>query len=140
MPLMSPSEILEAAGPLKVRPSDALVAQWVAAMPTTGFGQPAVLAQDGRVIGGLARVLAAQQLGLAQVPVVRIGEPRGPKRNASRARPVGFDPKAGGLGVLGGLVWQPTYLEPCMAGKGRRALDCSVAMLPRQAVACDSLR
>jgi hypothetical protein len=106
MPLMAPAEILEAAGPIR-QPPAALVAQWVAAIPATGFGQPVVIGRDGRVIGGLARVLAARELGLAQVPVVRLGEPRGPKRNAARARPVGFDPKAGGLGVLGSMVWRP---------------------------------
>jgi len=99
MPLMTPAEILEGAGPIR-QPAAALVAQWVAAIPSVGFGQPVV-------IGGLARVLAARELGLAQVSVVRLGGPRGPKRNASRARSVGFDPKAGGLGVLGSLVWRP---------------------------------
>jgi predicted amidophosphoribosyltransferase len=106
MPLMTPAEILDGAGPIR-QPAAALVAQWVAAIPSVGFGQPVVIGRDGRVIGGLARVLAAQELGLARVPVVRLGAPRGPKRNASRARPVGFDPKAGGLGVLGSLVWRP---------------------------------
>ena len=103
---MSPSQILSGAPSMR-QPSEAAVAQWVAATPSVGFGQPALIAPDRRVLAGLARVIAAERLGLSQVPVVRLGDPRGPKRNASRARSVGFDPKAGALGVLGGLVWQP---------------------------------
>jgi len=105
MALMSPAEILAAAGPMQP-PAAAQVARWRALITAQGFGLPVVLGADGRLVAGLSRVLAAQELGLAQVPVARLGERR-PQRRGTRRKPVGFDPKAGGLGILGSMVWRP---------------------------------
>lgn len=105
MPMMAPAAILEVADALQ-RPPAEQVARWRDVIAAQGFGLPVILGEDGRLVAGLSRVLAAQELGLAQVPVARLGERR-PRRRVTRRKPVGFDPKAGGLGILGAMVWRP---------------------------------
>ena len=51
------------------RISDAAVATVAASIKEFGFRQPIVVDADGVVVAGHARLLAAQRLGLASVPV-----------------------------------------------------------------------
>ena len=52
------------------RHSDTQVAQIAGSIREFGFNNPVLVAPDGGVIAGHGRVLAARQLGLAEVPVV----------------------------------------------------------------------
>ena len=52
--------------------SDAQVAQLAASIREFGFTNPVLVDEVGEIIAGHWRVLAAQQLGLADVPVVRL--------------------------------------------------------------------
>lgn len=46
------------------------VAQLAASMREFGFTMPVLVAEDGTIIAGHGRVLAAQELGMAEVPVI----------------------------------------------------------------------
>lgn len=50
--------------------SDAQVAQIVASIREFGWTQPVLIAEDGTIVAGHGRVLAARELGLETVPVV----------------------------------------------------------------------
>ena len=50
--------------------SDAQVAQIVASIREFGWTQPVLIAEDGTIVAGHGRVLAARELGLESVPVV----------------------------------------------------------------------
>ena len=49
------------------------IAQIAASMGEWGWTNPILVAADGRIIAGHARVLAAQQLGMTEVPVIVLG-------------------------------------------------------------------
>ena len=53
--------------------SDAQVAQIAASMREFGFTNPVLIDADGGIIAGHGRVMAARQLGLADVPCIRLG-------------------------------------------------------------------
>lgn len=53
--------------------SDAQVAQIAASIREFGFTNPVLIGADNGIIAGHGRVLAARQLGLAEVPCVRLG-------------------------------------------------------------------
>lgn len=104
--LMSPAAILEAAGSVD-RPREAVLRQCRSELQRAGFQRPVVLAPDGRVISGLAKVFAAAELGLEAVPVQRLGSFTVARRERRGDAVPGLDMKAGALGVLGSLVWRP---------------------------------
>jgi ParB-like chromosome segregation protein Spo0J len=53
--------------------SEAQVAQIAASMREFGFTNPVLVDADGGIIAGHGRVMAARQLGLAEVPCIRLG-------------------------------------------------------------------
>jgi DNA modification methylase len=52
--------------------SDAQVAQLVASIREFGFTNPVLVQDDGTIVAGHGRVMAAKQLGLSDVPVIRL--------------------------------------------------------------------
>ena len=52
--------------------SDDQVAQIAASIAEFGFTNPILIGEDGVIIAGHGRLMAAQQLGLAEVPVIRL--------------------------------------------------------------------
>jgi ParB-like chromosome segregation protein Spo0J len=65
--------------------SDARIAAIAASIKEWGWTTPALVGEDGGLIAGYARVLAARQLGIAEIPVmVAAGDERFPDR---RSRP-----------------------------------------------------
>ena len=53
--------------------SDAQVAQIAASMREFGFTNPVLIDAEGGIIAGHGRVMAARQIGLAEVPCIRLG-------------------------------------------------------------------
>lgn len=53
--------------------SDAQVAQIAASIKEFGFTNPVLIDADGGIIAGHGRVMGARQLGLAEVPCIRLG-------------------------------------------------------------------
>lgn len=53
--------------------SDAQVAQIAASIREFGFTNPVLIDADGGIIAGHGRVMGARQLGLAEVPCIRLG-------------------------------------------------------------------
>src|SRR3984957_10853059 len=53
--------------------SDQQVAQIAASIAEFGFNSPVLADQEGGIIAGHGRVLAARQLGLTEVPVIVLG-------------------------------------------------------------------
>jgi ParB-like nuclease domain len=56
--------------------TDAQVAAIAASIREWGWTTPALVGEDGGLIAGHARVLAARQLGIAEIPVMVRGPPR----------------------------------------------------------------
>ena len=52
------------------------VAKIAASMAEFGWTVPCLVAEDGELIAGHGRVLAATQLGLTEAPVIVLGQPR----------------------------------------------------------------
>jgi hypothetical protein len=67
--------------------SDAQVAAIAASIREWGWTSPALVGEDGGLIAGHARILAARQLGIAEIPVmVAAGWSKAQKRAYARAR------------------------------------------------------
>jgi DNA modification methylase len=60
------------------------VAKIAASMAEFGWTVPVLVAEDGEVIAGHGRILAAEQLGLAEVPVIVLGHLSEAQRRANR--------------------------------------------------------
>ncbi|MDS4011556.1 MAG: ParB/Srx family N-terminal domain-containing protein, partial [Defluviicoccus sp.] len=54
--------------------SDDQVARIAASLVEFGFTSPVLIADDGEIVAGHGRLLAAQHLGLAEVPVIRLSQ------------------------------------------------------------------
>ncbi len=105
MRMLSPDEVLARAGHLEVAPD--AVERAVRLIREGGAMRPVMIDRAGRIVGGASRVMAARQMGLAEVPVVTLGEARAQRA----ARIDGVDGKAGSLGILGALVWRPAIFS-----------------------------
>ena len=62
--------------------SDAQVAQIAASIKEFGFTNPVLIDADGGIIAGHGRVMGARQLGLAEVPCIRLGHLTDAQRRA----------------------------------------------------------
>ena len=62
--------------------SDAQVAQIAASIREFGFTNPVLIDADGGIIAGHGRVMGARQLGLAEVPCIRLGHLTDAQRRA----------------------------------------------------------
>lgn len=62
--------------------SDAQVAQIAASIKEFGFTNPGLIDADGGIIAGHGRVMGARQLGLAEVPCIRLGHLTDAQRRA----------------------------------------------------------
>ena len=60
------------------------VAKIAASMAEFGWTVPCLVAEDGELIAGHGRVLAATQLGLAEAPVIVLGHLTDPHRRGHR--------------------------------------------------------
>jgi hypothetical protein len=104
MRMLAPAEILSEAGGAPDVP-EALVASTAALISELGFRSPVVVDARGRIVQGAARVLAAQRLGIAAIPVRSLKESG--TGSLARARAAGRDPRSESLGVIGHTVWRP---------------------------------
>lgn len=66
------SEVVPNAGNPREHP-EWQVAQIAASIETFGFSNPILISKAGMVIAGHGRLLAADRLGLEEVPVIRLG-------------------------------------------------------------------
>ncbi|MDO5623028.1 MAG: site-specific DNA-methyltransferase [Paracoccus sp. (in: a-proteobacteria)] len=62
--------------------SDAQIAQIAASIRAFGFTNPILIGSDDIIIAGHGRLMAAQQLGLSEVPVIVLGHLNEPQRRA----------------------------------------------------------
>ena len=60
--------------------------QIAASIEEFGFTNPVLVDEDGQIIAGHGRVKAAQQLGLTEIPTVRLGHLTRPQKRALRTR------------------------------------------------------
>ena len=96
---------------------DDQVAKIAASMATFGWTVPCMVADDGELIAGHGRVLAATMLGLTEVPVIRLGHLDEAERRAYRIA----DNKLTELGA-----WDEALLRDEIAGLLGEDFDLSV--------------
>ncbi|MCR9140489.1 MAG: ParB/Srx family N-terminal domain-containing protein [Alphaproteobacteria bacterium] len=65
--------------------------QIAASMERFGFTIPMLVAEDGTIIAGHGRLMAAAQLGLAEVPVPKQTEPKSRPKPQKRRKPRAFN-------------------------------------------------
>jgi hypothetical protein len=70
-----------------------------------------VISEDGRVVAGAARVLAAERLGLDLLPVRMLGQSGAEARPLRRRRERGVDSRSGCEGIVGQTVWRPAVFS-----------------------------
>ena len=80
--------------------SDDQVAQIAASMAEFGFTNPILIGEDGVIIAGHGRLMAAQRLGLSEVPVIVLAHLNAAQRRAlvvadnKIALNAGWDPRS----------------------------------------------
>ena len=104
MRMLAPAQILDQAGGAPDVPEEQIV-RTAGLITDLGFRGPVVVDAAGRIVQGAARVLAAQRLGIPQIPVRSLKESG--TGSLARARAASRDPRAESLGVIGHTVWRP---------------------------------
>lgn len=104
MRMLAPAEILAQAGAVPDVPEDQVV-RTAGLISDLGFRSPVVVDARGRIVQGAARVLAAQRLGIAAIPVRSLTDSG--TGSLARARAAARDPRSESLGVIGHTVWRP---------------------------------
>lgn len=102
--MLAPAQVLEQAGGAPAVSEDQVV-RTARLISELGFRSPVVVDARGRIVQGAARVLAAQRLGIAAIPVRSLKD----NGTGALARTPGArrDPRSESLGVVGHTVWRP---------------------------------